>query len=94
MLSGTNQVPNSKNLTHKQIMGVPVLKHHQPGEPLTIHCYASEKRLDASLLQEQSSAYADSGLSETEQRYVQTENELLAVVFGMEDSISTTMSTQ
>lgn len=65
-------------------MDVPVLKLHQPGEPLTIHCYVSEKRLDASLLQEQLYAYADSGLSETEQRYVQTENELLAVVFGME----------
>ena len=63
----------------------PVLKFYNIEEEVTIQTDASEKGLDAVLLQNgQPVAFASRTLSPTEQRYATIEKECLAIVFGCE----------
>ena len=63
----------------------PLLKYYNPQEELTIKCDASERGLGAARLQKgQPVAFASRALTETESRYAQIENELLAVVFALD----------
>ena len=58
----------------------PVLKFFDSTESLTLQCDASDKELDAILLQKgQPIAYASRALTDAESRYAQIEKELLAV---------------
>ena len=57
----------------------------KPSKPLVLQCDASEKGLDASLLQDgKPIAYASRALTCTEINYAQIEKELLVIVFGVE----------
>lgn len=51
---------------------------------MTLQCNASEKGLDAVLLQDHLIAYISRALSETKQGYAEMAKEFLAVVFGVE----------
>ena len=62
------------------IAKAPVLKFFDSTESLTLQCDASDKELDAILLQKgQPIAYASRALTDAESRYAQIEKELLAV---------------
>jgi hypothetical protein len=63
----------------------PVLRYYDVKLPVTLSVDASKSGLGAVLLQELGPvAYASRALTETEQRYAQIENEMLAIVFGAE----------
>ena len=61
----------------------PVLGYFDPNQSLILQCGASETDLGASILQI-ALAFASRALTDIETRYAQLENELLAVVFGLE----------
>ena len=66
-------------------MILPVLAYFNKTKKHTIQCDASKKGLSAVLLQESKPViYVSRALNETEQRYSNTERELLAIVFALE----------
>ena len=70
----------------KQVnMTLPVLAYFDKTKKHTIQCDASKKGLRAVLLQESKPVmYVSRALTETEQRYLNIERELLAIVFALE----------
>ena len=67
------------------IMTLPVLAYLDKTKKHTIQCDASKKGLGAVLLQESKPVmYMSRALTETEQRYLNIERELLAIVFALE----------
>ena len=61
----------------------PVLRYYDMNEEVTVQCDASEKGVEAALLQNgQPVAFATRTLSQVEQRYAQIEKECLAIVFA------------
>ena len=67
------------------ISKTPMLCYFDSNEETTLQCDASSTGLGATLLQRgQPVVYASRASTPTEQHYAQIENELLAVVFGME----------
>ena len=68
----------------KQLVTVaPILSYYNPKEELVIQCDASQKGLEAALLQKgKPIAYAGRALTDTEMRYAQIEKEMLAIVFS------------
>ena len=67
------------------IMTLPALAYFDKTKKHTIQCDASKKGLSAVLLQESKPVmYVSRVLTETEQRYSNTERELLAIVFALE----------
>ena len=67
------------------ITTLPVLTYFDKTKKHTIQCDASKKGLGAVLLQESRPVmYMSRALTETEQRYSNTERELLAIVFALE----------
>ena len=65
-------------------MTLPVLAYFDKTKKHTIQCDASKKGLGAVLLQEPKPVmYVTRALTETEQRYSNTERELLAIVFAL-----------
>ena len=66
------------------VSATPVLRYYNLKEDVTIQCDASQRGLDAALLQGgQPVAYASRALTDTEVNYAQIE-ELLAIVFACE----------
>ena len=61
----------------------PVLGYFDPNQSLILQCGASETDLGAAILQI-ALAFASRALTDIGTRYAQLENELLAVVFGLE----------
>ena len=62
-----------------------VLSYYDPKAELEIQCDASKKGLGATFLQRgKPIAYTSRALTETEQRYAQIEEEMLAIVFSLE----------
>ena len=69
----------------KCLTDAPILRYYDVKEEATIQCDASQKRLEATLLQKgQLVAFASRSLSLTEQHYAQIEKECLAIVFASE----------
>lgn len=67
------------------IMSMPVLKYFDPAETITWKCDASDKGLEAVLLQKaQPIAYVSQALTDMKTHYAQIEKGLLAVVYGVE----------
>ena len=67
------------------ITTLPVLAYFDKTKKHTIQCNASKKGLSAVLLQESKPVmYVSRALTETEQRYLNIEKELLAIVFALE----------
>ena len=63
----------------------PVLSYYDPKAKLELQCDASKKGLGTALRQRgKPIAYASRTLTETEQRYAQTEKEMLTIVFSLE----------
>ena len=63
----------------------PVLRYYDLSLDLTIQCDASQSGLGAALLQNgKPIEYASRSLTDTETRYAQIENEMLAIVFSLE----------
>ena len=72
---------NAFVLMKELVIEAPVLQFFDNHKPLMIQCYASEKGLGASLLQDgKPVAFASRALT----RYAQIEKELLAIVFSVE----------
>ena len=65
------------------IISEPVLSYFDPNQSLILQCGASETDLGAAILQIDL-AFASRALTDIETRYAQLENDLLAVVFGLE----------
>ena len=64
---------------------VPVLRYYNPSLDLTIQCDASQSGLGAAILQNgKPIEYASRSLDDTETRYAQIEQEMLAIVFTLE----------
>ena len=62
-----------------------LLRYYDPSKKSTIQVDASSRGLGAALIQERKPiAFASKSLTEMEQRYANSERELLAVVFGCE----------
>ena len=71
--------------TKKILSTTPVLKYFDPSATPTLQCDASMHGLGACLMQDgHPVAYASRSLTPTEVQYAQIEEELLAIVFGME----------
>ena len=63
----------------------PVLTYFDVTKPVTVSCDASKSGLGAMLLQDEKPiAFASRSITETETRYANSENELLAILFGLE----------
>ena len=63
----------------------PVLTYFDVAKPVTVSCDASKSGLGAMLLQDEKPiAFASRSITETETRYANSENELLAILFGLE----------
>ena len=66
-------------------MSAPVLAYYKSTEVLEIQCDSSQSGLGVALMQNgHPIAYASRALTETESRYAQIENEMLAIVFSVE----------
>ena len=76
---------NAFEAIKRVIMTLPVLAYFDKTKKHTIQCDASKKGLSAVLLQESKPVmYVSRVLTETEQRYSNTERELLAIIFAPE----------
>ena len=75
---------NAFEAIKRVITTLSVLTYFDKTKKHTIQCDASKKRLGAVLLQESKPVmYVSRALTETEQRYSNTERELLAIVFAL-----------
>ena len=73
----------------------PLLKYFNPKERVTLQCDASSQGLGAAILQSgQPVAYASRALRDPETRCAQIEKELLAIIYGVENSINMSMDYQ
>ena len=64
-------------------VNAPVLAYYDKRKPIVLTVDSSSKGLGAAIMQEgKPIAYASCALTETQQRYSQTERETLAIVFG------------
>ena len=68
----------------KEITRAPVLAYFDKSKTSVVQSDASKKGLGAVLLQDGKPVYASRSLTETEQRYLNIERELLSVVFALE----------
>ncbi|GFR31845.1 retrovirus-related Pol polyprotein from transposon 17.6 [Trichonephila clavata] len=72
-------------LIKQAIMKSPCLKYIDKNKAVTVSVDASKNELRAVLLEEgQPVAYGSVSLTQTQQRYAQIENELIAVIYGLE----------
>ena len=63
----------------------PILRYYDPSLDITIQCDASQSGLGAAILQNgKTIEYQSCSLTDTETRYAQIENEMLAIVFSIE----------
>ena len=78
----TNSHTAAMDAVKKALTEAPVLRYYDVTKPVTIQCDASDTGLGAVLLQGgQPICYASRALTDTEKRYVQTEKELLGIVW-------------
>ena len=68
------------------------LRYYDRTKPVTLQCDASLKGLGACIIQDgQPIAFASKSLMDTETRYANIKRELLAIIYGCENSIHTCM---
>lgn len=83
--SWTEEQEKAFKEVQKMVTEAPILSYYNPSSPLAIHRDASQKGLGAALLQNQKPVvYASRSLTDTETRYAQIENELLAIIYALE----------
>ena len=72
-----------------------LLKYYDPEEEITVQCDASDKGLQAALMENrQPIAFASRALTDPETQYAQIEKEMLAVVLRFRSLISMSMVAQ
>lgn len=79
---------HSFSLLKNELTSCPLLRHFEPGAPVELHTDASASGIGAVLIQrvlseEHPVAYASRSLTDAERNYSTTENECLAVVWGI-----------
>ena len=68
------------------------LRYYDQSKPVTLQCDASLKGLGACIIQDgQPIAFASKSLTDTKTRYANIERELLAIIYGCENSTHTCM---